>query len=155
MRSVESSGPGCRWELLAESFRTYIPVSTDGKTYKLEAHPFPDYPFRVRAVSPTGTLVTVAVAPSDEDTSQWLGQFTPDQTGSWTLHIVNLADADAACYSDMPLAVTTQTSTGSSLIYARPVCHPFLWLALLWSFGGGEHGRSPTMELTSGDEHPR
>ena len=96
------------------SFRTYIPVSTDcGSTYKLEAHPFPDYPFRVRAVSPTGTVVTVAVAPSDEDTSQWLGQFTPDQTGSWTLHIVNLADADAACYSDMPLAVTTQTSTGS------------------------------------------
>jgi hypothetical protein len=99
------------------SFGTYAPVSTGGATYRLEPHPFPDYPFRVLAVSPTGSGVSVDVAPTDSDGSQWSGAFTPDEGGSWTLQIANLADADAACYADIPLDVT-EASWGSRLIYA-------------------------------------
>jgi len=88
------------------SFRTYLPVSTGANSYSLEPHPFPKYHFRVMALSPTGTEVPVAMAPSDEGSLQWLGEFTPDRAGSRTLHIANLSDADAACYEDVSLEVT-------------------------------------------------
>jgi hypothetical protein len=88
------------------SFRTYAPVSTGANSYSLEPRPFPKYRFRVMALSPGGTEVPVAMVPSDEGSLQWLGEFIPDRAGSWTLHIANLSDAEAACYEDVSLEVT-------------------------------------------------
>ena len=87
-------------------FRTYEPVSTGGAGYSLEPHPFPAYRFQVLAQSPAGAGVPVAMAPSDEGSLRWSGEFIPDSAGSWTLHIANLSDADAACYEDLSLKVT-------------------------------------------------
>ncbi len=93
------------------SFRTYAPLSTDGGDYALDTQPFPDYPFRVQAVSPNRTVVKVEMRPTSTNESRWSGRFTPEQAGSWVLHIVNLEDADAACYADVRLVISAARSS--------------------------------------------
>ena len=99
------------------SFRTHVPISTNGDDYTLEPHAFPDYPFRVQAISPNGTAVDVSMATTGNDVLRWSGEFTADQGGSWTLIILNLQDADAPCYADMLLLVTEE-ATSRTLEYA-------------------------------------
>lgn len=87
------------------SFRTYVPISTDGDAYTLEPRAFPDYPFKVHAISPQGATSMIEMAPGAEDDRRWLGDLTPDHEGPWTLTIVNLQGGDALCYGDAILMV--------------------------------------------------
>ena len=88
------------------SFRTFLPISENGDAYRLKPHAFPDYPFRVQAISPRGEPSRIAIAPSADDNRRWLGSLTPNQEGRWTLTIVNMqGGGDEACYTDATLMV--------------------------------------------------
>ncbi|MEX0984759.1 MAG: hypothetical protein WD096_06880 [Actinomycetota bacterium] len=87
------------------SFRTFVPVSTTGDDYTLEPHAFPDYPFRVQAVAPNGTISVIRMYARSDDERVWTGSFTPSQEGAWTLTIANLQGGDAACSIDATLSV--------------------------------------------------
>lgn len=109
-----SSALCARWELpqavvvgttASISFRTYVPVSTNGEDYTLEPHAFPDYPFRVRASAPDGTTSRINMSTDPGDDQVWVGSLTPDRPGRWTLSITNLQGGDAVCYKDATLAV--------------------------------------------------
>jgi hypothetical protein len=89
----------------------YAPVPTNGGDYVLDTHPFPDYPFNVQAAYTNGTVVKVVMRPTRTDEAKWSGRFTPEQEGRWVLLIVNLEDADPACYADRRLVVSAVPSS--------------------------------------------
>jgi hypothetical protein len=102
------------------SFRTYAPIAKGLEDVTLKPWAFPEYPFRVRALSPEGKRSTVPVAPSSSDDRVWIGSFTPDREGAWTLMILNFPGADASCYADAVLTVeqTQQERGNPALTYA-------------------------------------
>jgi hypothetical protein len=102
------------------SFRTYAPIAKGRDDVTLKPWAVPDYPFRVRALSPEGQRSTVRVAPSSSDDRVWVGSLTPDQEGAWTLMILNFPGADASCYEDAVLTVeqTQQKQGNPALTYA-------------------------------------
>jgi hypothetical protein len=59
--------PGVVGASASVSFRTSVPVATTGDDYVLEPHAFPDYPFRVRALSPDGAASKVSMSPDSVD----------------------------------------------------------------------------------------
>jgi hypothetical protein len=102
------------------SFRTYAPIAKDPDDITLKPWAFPNYPFKVRAVSPEGQRSTVSVAPSSPDDGVWVGSLTPDREGAWTLTILNLEEADAPCYADAIITVekNRQEQGNRALTYA-------------------------------------
>jgi hypothetical protein len=93
------------------SFSTYEPVAKSDGSYRLRSHAFPEYPFKVLAVSPSGEVVDVVVVPSDSDPTRWVGRFEPGTPGTWTLQVENLQAADSVCYEDEPLTVEASGSS--------------------------------------------
>jgi hypothetical protein len=109
---VASSALCAHWESLPSTpsgqevtvaFRTFLPLATGEGGYRLEPRPFPQYPFRVRAVAPNGTANDVAVSPGSGN--RWVGRFVPGQEGSWSVRIVNLSGSEPKCYRDGRLRV--------------------------------------------------
>lgn len=93
-----------------------MPEATSSGGYKLRPHAFTDYPFKVSAQSPAGDLERVSLAPSVEDATLWLGEFTPDASGTWTLRLENLQAADPACYEDVVVRVDAGKQGANALI---------------------------------------
>jgi len=105
------------------SFRTYVPIPSDG-SYTLEPRAFPSYPFRVQVVSPDGDARRVPVHPDVNRPTVWSGSFSPERPGSWRLQILNLADADAACYSDSVLLVNEARNAWNCRSRCAAACSP-------------------------------
>jgi hypothetical protein len=97
--------PGVVGASASVSFRTSVPVATTGDDYVLGPHAFPDYPFRVRALSPDGAASKVSMSPDSVDDRVWRGSLTPDRQGRWTLIITNMQESDTACYTHAVLVV--------------------------------------------------
>jgi hypothetical protein len=97
----------------AVSFRTLVPISTGGDSYRLEPHAFPRYPFHIQTLAPSGSVEEIAMAPSADDKRVWLGSVAPTAAGSWRLVISNLTGSDPECYADATLVVD-QAPTGTS-----------------------------------------
>jgi LPXTG-motif cell wall-anchored protein len=87
------------------SFRTYALIAKGPDDVTLKPWAVPNYPFGVQALSPGGERSTVPVAPSSSDDRVWVGSFTPDREGEWTLIILNFPGADASCYEDAVIKV--------------------------------------------------
>jgi hypothetical protein len=76
----------------------------------------PEYPFRVRAHSPSGATHSVEMAPGQDDEHIWVGSVTPDREGAWTFTIDNMKSSDAACYTDAIVAVEEGSGRGNSTL---------------------------------------
>jgi hypothetical protein len=110
----DSPAPGVAGEPLAITFETFAPISTGGDEYRLEPHPFTDYPFRVVAVSPDGDEVKGRVEPAGD--IRWTGTVTPTSPGRWTVRIINLHGSDPECYEDAFMQVAEPPRSWTSVI---------------------------------------
>jgi hypothetical protein len=106
----DSPTPGVAGEPSGIAFETFAPISTGGDKYRLEPHPFTEYPFRVVAVSPQGEEIKGKVAPVAAKDIRWTGTVVPTSPGEWSLRITNLHGSDAKCYEDAALEVAEAPS---------------------------------------------
>ena len=92
-------------DLATISFQTYVPMASgEDDRIHLVLRAFRDYPFRVRAVAPSGDVLPLDMRP-ETDSARWTGHFTPSEAGTWNLKVLNMQGGDTQCYVDRQLAV--------------------------------------------------